>query len=114
MIVEEVFDKQYTPPTQRRPKGQVKRGSTKKGNKKRGLRTRSVRLLSEDESSDDDEESDWPVSSGRPRSTNTPAQPAWFVKSESVWTSWWVSIGDRYSLFGIDGDIHAGGVAAGR
>jgi hypothetical protein len=70
MIVEEVFDKQYTPPTQRRPKGQVKKGSTKKGNKKRGLRARLVRLLSEDEIDDDEEAGDWPNSCGRPPRTN--------------------------------------------
>jgi hypothetical protein len=67
MIVEKVFDKQHTPPPQRRPYGHVKKGTTKKGNTKRGLRTRPVDLLDEEGSSDDDDdEDDWSLSDGRP------------------------------------------------
>ena len=62
MIVEVVFDEQYTPHSQRRPNGHVKKGSTKKGNKKRGQRARMVGLLDEKgDSEDDDEEDDWPL-----------------------------------------------------
>lgn len=60
MIVEEVFDKQDTAPSQRRPKGHVVKRSTKKGNKKRGLRTRLVGLVSEEDASEEEEEEyDW-------------------------------------------------------
>ena len=56
-----VFDQKYTPHSQRRPNGHVKKGSTKRGNKKRGLRDRPVGSLDvEDASDDDDEEDDWP------------------------------------------------------
>jgi hypothetical protein len=55
MIIEEVFDEQYTPPLPRRLKGHMK-GSTKKGNKKRGLRARMAGLLDEEDAADDDEE----------------------------------------------------------
>jgi hypothetical protein len=59
MIVEVIFDEQYTPTPQRRPNGHVRKGSTKKGNKKRGLRARLVGLLNElDGLEDDDEEDD--------------------------------------------------------
>jgi hypothetical protein len=67
MIVEEVFDKQYTPPPQRRPHGHVRKGSTKKGNTKRGLRARLAGLVDEEDGSDDeDKEDDWPLGDGRP------------------------------------------------
>lgn len=58
MIVEEVFHKQNTPPSQRRPHGHVKAGVTKKGNKKRGLRARTVSLLDDEleEVVEDDED----------------------------------------------------------
>jgi hypothetical protein len=58
MIVEVIFDKEYTPQFQRRPDGHVKQGSTKKGNKRRGLRARLVSLLDEEDGSDDDDEDD--------------------------------------------------------
>lgn len=58
MIVEEVFDKQHTPPSQRRPNGHVMKRSTKMGNKKRGLRTRLVTVVSEEDASEDDDEED--------------------------------------------------------
>jgi hypothetical protein len=58
MIVEEVFEKQNTPPSQRRLNGHVKTGVTKKGNKKRGLRGRAVSLLGDDEGSDDEDDED--------------------------------------------------------
>ena len=67
MIVEKVFEKQNTPPPQRRPTGHVKQASTKKGNKKRGLRTRLASLLGEEDGPEDDEdEDDWPLCDGRP------------------------------------------------
>jgi hypothetical protein len=60
MIVEEVFEKQNTPPSQRRPNGHVKTGATKKGNKKRGLRGRVVSLLDDDDGSEkEDDDDDW-------------------------------------------------------
>jgi len=58
MIVEEVFDKQYSPHHQRRPGGHMKKGSTKKGNKKHGLRARLVGLLDEEDGTEDDDEED--------------------------------------------------------
>jgi hypothetical protein len=62
-----VFDKQHTPPPQRRPHGHVRKGSTKKGNTKRGFRARLIGLLDEEDGSDDeDKEDDWPIGSGRP------------------------------------------------
>lgn len=54
MRVEKVFDKQNTPPYQRRPKGHVNTRVTKRGNKKRGWRERSLSLLDEDEGGDED------------------------------------------------------------
>jgi len=67
MIVEEVFHKQNTPPSQRRPQGHVKTGVTKKGNKKRGLRGRTVSLLDDDEGADEEDEEDGcPLIGGRP------------------------------------------------
>jgi hypothetical protein len=67
MIVEEVFEKQNTPPSQRRPNGHVKTGATKKGNKKRGLRGRVVSLLdSEDDSDEEDDEDGSASHGGRP------------------------------------------------
>jgi hypothetical protein len=67
MIVEEVLDKKYTPRTQRRSKGQVRKGVTKKGNKKRGLRARLIGLLDEVEGFEgDDEEDDSSSRGGRP------------------------------------------------
>lgn len=67
MIVEEVFNKRNTPPSQRRPHGHVKTGVTKKGNKKRGLRGRAVSLL-DDEAAEvvvEEDEDDWILGSGR-------------------------------------------------
>ena len=65
MRVEEVFDKQNTPPSQRRPKGHVRTGATKKGNKKRGLRHRLVSLLDEEGGLDEEDEEDgWPQNGG--------------------------------------------------
>lgn len=58
MRVEEVFDKQDTPPPQRRPNGHVRTGVTKKGNKKRGLRARLVGLLDEEVALDEEDEED--------------------------------------------------------
>ena len=67
MIVEEVFEKQNTPPSQRRPNGHVKTGATKKGNKKRGLRGRVVSLMDDDEGEDEDKDGDgWTLHDGRP------------------------------------------------
>jgi len=58
MRVEKVFEKQNTPPYQRRPKGHVHTRVTKRGNKKRGSRGRSLSLLDEDEGVDEDDEED--------------------------------------------------------
>jgi hypothetical protein len=67
MIVEEVFNKQNTPPSQRRPQGHVKTGVTKKGNKKRGLRGRTVSLLDDQEDADkEDDEDGCSLIGGRP------------------------------------------------
>jgi hypothetical protein len=67
MIVEEVFNKQNTPPSQRRPQGHVKTGVTKKGNKKRGLRGRTVSLLDDEEGVDkEDDEDGCSLIGGRP------------------------------------------------
>jgi hypothetical protein len=67
MIVEEVFHKKNTPPSQRRPHGHVKTGVTKKGNKKRGLRARTESLL-DDEVADvvEEDEDGWIPGGGRP------------------------------------------------
>jgi|TARA_R110002003_G_scaffold269_2_gene17962 hypothetical protein len=61
MRVEEVFDKKYTPPSQCRPNGHLKKRSTKKGSTRRGLRGRLANLLDEEsESEGEDEEDDSP------------------------------------------------------
>lgn len=64
MRVEEVFEKQNTPPSQRRPAGHVKTGATKKGNKKRSLRGRAVSLLNYEGDDEEDDEDDWSRSDG--------------------------------------------------
>jgi hypothetical protein len=58
MIVEEVFNKRNTPPSQRRPQGHVKTGVTKKGNKKRGLRGRTVSLSDAEEGAEKEDDED--------------------------------------------------------
>jgi hypothetical protein len=85
MIVEVVFDEQYTPPTQRRPNGQVKKGSTKKGNKKRGLRARLVGLLDKEDGPEDEEDEDsWSSSGGRPPAMTSLIRPNWLHVWESI------------------------------
>jgi hypothetical protein len=67
MIVEEVFEKRSTPPSQRRPQGHFKTRMTKKGNKKRGLRERTVSLLEDEEGVDEGVDEDgYPLIGGRP------------------------------------------------
>lgn len=66
MIVEEVFNKRNTPPSQRRPHGHVKTGVTKKGNKKRGLRARAVSLLDDEMAEAEEDEDGGALDSGRP------------------------------------------------
>jgi hypothetical protein len=76
MIVEEVFEKQNTPPSQRRPNGHVKTGATKKGNKKLGLRGRVVSLLDDEDGSDEeDDEDDLTLHGGRPPALTSRVSP---------------------------------------
>jgi hypothetical protein len=85
MIVEEVFDKQYKPPSQRRPNGHLKAGATKKGNKKRGLRGSVVSLLDDDEALDEEDDEDvWVLYGGRPPALTSHVSPYGWCESNTT------------------------------
>jgi hypothetical protein len=92
MIIEEVFDEQYTPPLPRRLKGHMK-GSTKKGNKKRGLRARMPGLLDEEVAADEDDEEDACLSAAVDL-----LQRLMLCHSRNN-QSWWVKLGGRRRPF---------------